>query len=185
MDGTQNRCSSLRYRESQHRLCGGKHAEPKHHNTRYNRSSSIARTGARVLRRVHHQQNPLQVACHSHRPGPWTPQATTPPVLARHQDERRYSCAANASGSSACHFALIRSLGSLANDQPERTHRRPQTPQRSTHKVHPTRTLREAIKHAPGRRCSHNGNQHFFSHSIANSCQRLHQGSRRPQPPRS
>ena len=62
---------------------------------------------------------------------PWTPQATTPPRLARHQDERRSSCAANASGSSAYHFTHI-SQGGLANDQPERTHKRPQTPQRST-----------------------------------------------------
>ena len=64
-------------------------------------------------------------------PSDTTPQMTTPPRLARHQDERRSSCAANASGSSAYCFTHI-SQGGLANDQPERTHRRPQTPQRST-----------------------------------------------------
>ena len=69
-----------------------------------------------------------------------------PPVLARHQDERRSSCAANASGSSACHFTLIHSLGSLPDDQPEAHIGGLKLPQRSTHKVHPTRTLREAIK---------------------------------------
>ena len=45
-------------------------------------------------------------------------------------------------------------LSGLANDQPERTHRRPQGPQRSTHKAPPTRALPEAINTPPGRRCS-------------------------------
>ena len=82
-------------------------------------------------------------------PSDTTRQVTTPPRLARHQDS---SCAANASGSSA-YFTHI-SQGGLANDQPERTRRRPQTPQRSTHKAPPTRALPEAINTPPGRRCS-------------------------------
>ena len=85
-------------------------------------------------------------------PSDTTPQATTPPRLARHQDERRSSCAANASGSSAYHFTHT-SQGGLGTDQPERTHRRPQTPQRSSHKVPPTRALPEAINTPPSRRC--------------------------------
>ena len=97
-----------------------------------------------------------------------TPQVTTPPRLARHQDGYRTSCAANASGSSAYHFTHI-SQGGLANDQPEWTHRRPHTPQRSTHKAPPTRALPEAINTPPGRRCSLRGNQHLFSHNITES----------------
>ena len=48
------------------------------------------------------------------------------------------------------------SQGGLANDQPELgfTRRRPQTPQRRTHKAHHTRPLREAINTPQGRRCS-------------------------------
>ena len=110
------------------------------------------------------------------RPWSWGWLTCTQPRLNRFQNERRSSCAANASGWSACHFALIHSLGSLADDQPELgfTRRRPQTPQRRTHKAHPTRTLREAI--TPVASAPTTGTN---SASIANSCQRLHQGSRR------
>ena len=118
--------------------------------------------------------------------GPWTSQATTPPVLARHQDERRLrgKCVMIISTPLRPHLPL----GGLADDQPEQTHRIPQTPQRSTHKAPPTRTLPEAINTPPGRRCSPCGNQHFFSHNSAESRlilppQRPPQESRRPHPP--
>ena len=48
-------------------------------------------------------------------PSDTIPQLTTPPRLARHKDERRSSCAANASESSAYYFTHI-SQGSLDND---------------------------------------------------------------------
>ena len=49
-------------------------------------------------------------------------------------------------------FTLV-SLGGLADDQSER-HKKPETPQRSTHKAHPTRALREAANAPPFRICS-------------------------------
>ena len=53
-------------RKSQHRLCGGEHAEPKDHITRYSRvMMNYSNCEGTVIRRVHHQRNPLQVARHS------------------------------------------------------------------------------------------------------------------------
>ena len=65
----------LAVRQSQHRLCGGEHAEPRdhHHSIQQGHDELLELQGHAVIRGGHHQRNPLQVARHSH------PQATTPP----------------------------------------------------------------------------------------------------------
>ena len=104
--------SSLLVRESQHRhLNDDEHVAPRDHLIRY----------SRVIINCSNCKGRDRQACPSlygpapgaRPPSDTTPQVTTPPRLARHQDERRSSCAAYASISSAYHFTLVSDRAAL------------------------------------------------------------------------
>ena len=89
------------------------------------RSSLIARTARDTVdRRVHHSTNLLKVLATT---SDTTRQVTTPPRLARLQDERPLPLRGTCIKIVGKPIHPHNSQGGLAEDQPERTHKRPQT----------------------------------------------------------